>query len=193
MRCRVLCQVQAVPPIMPSVSLPCLQDPALVFTACQNRALLRKDTTPLSPARFPPTPHPVFGKSTYTFHPQQTQVGALILHHPLLFSSQPPFWSLRVWGNWNRNPVLNRAPDLWEQPPALCVHQLSRKMRPTGISFNQRHPPSLGNGRPSGDPIPPLTQHAIHLSGTSGGQFSPPSCPLQEIGKVPVNCEDGLG
>ena len=154
MQCRVLCQVQAVPSVMPSVSLPCLQDPALVLTACQNRALVRKDTTPLSPARWPPTPHPVFRKSTDTFHPQQTQVGALILHHPLLFSSQPPFGSPRVWGNRNRNPVLNRAPDLWKHPPALCVDQLSRKMRPTGKSFNQGHPPSLGNGRPTGGPNP---------------------------------------
>ena len=159
MQCSVLCQVQAVPPgscfspVMPSVSLPCLQDSALVFTAYQNRALLRKDTTPLSPDRLPPSPHPVFRKSTYTFHPKQTRRSPdPATPPPFLF--QLPFWSLRVWGNRNRNPVLNRAPDLWEHPPALCVDQLSRKMRPTGKSFNQGQRPSLGNGRPSGGPNP---------------------------------------
>ena len=150
MQWRVLCQVQAAPPVMPSVSLPCLQDPGLILTACQNRALLRRHTTPMSPARLPPTPQPVFGKPTYTFHPQQTWVGALILHHPLLFSCQPPFQSLRLWGKWNANPALNSAPELWEHPTALCVDQLRRKMRPAGKSFNQGHHQSLRNGRPSG-------------------------------------------
>ena len=62
-------------------------------------------------------------------------------------ASPPPFllsatlWSLRVWGNQNGNPVLKRAPDLWEHPPALCVDQLLRKMRPHRQIFQSRTTP----------------------------------------------------
>lgn len=51
-------------------------------------------------------------------------------------------------------PSSKQCPELWEHPPALCVDQLTRKMRPTGNSFNQGHHQSLGNGRPSGGPNP---------------------------------------
>lgn len=164
--------------MMPSVSLPCLQDLALVFTACQNRALQERHHA-LVPSQVPPTPHPVFGKPTYTLSPQQTR--SLDPASPLL-SSHTLFWVPDIWGNRNGNPVLNRAPDLWEHTPALCVHQFSRKNESHRHIFNEGPPPSLGKRRPSGAPNP-STDPACYppLSGTSDGHGHPPAS--QETGK----------